>query len=189
MILMIDNYDSFTFNLVHYFEGLDQEVVTYRHDAITVSRAKQLNPDYIVISPGPCTPKESGVSIPLIEAFAGVIPILGVCLGMQCIATVYGGDVIRAPAAVHGKTAQVKHQHQGAFKGLPNPLTVARYHSLVVSAGLPDDLTPTAWIENDDHLLLMGLQHKAHPIYGVQFHPEAILTEAGCDLLQNFLKA
>lgn len=190
MLLMIDNYDSFTYNLVHYFLGLDVEVKTVRHDAITVAEAKALDPKYLVISPGPCTPNESGISMALIEAFAGKIPILGICLGHQCITQCYGGKVVRAPGVMHGKTSRIDHDNSALFAGIPSPFTATRYHSLIAErASFPACLTITATTQQQGETVIMALQHKTLPIYGVQFHPEAILTEQGHTLLQRFLES
>ena len=187
---MIDNYDSFTYNLVHYFLGLDVEVKTVRHDAITVAEAKALDPKYLVISPGPCTPNESGISMALIEAFAGKIPILGICLGHQCITQCYGGKVVRAPGVMHGKTSRIDHDNSALFAGIPSPFTATRYHSLIAErASFPACLTITATTQQQGETVIMALQHKTLPIYGVQFHPEAILTEQGHTLLQRFLES
>lgn len=186
MILMIDNYDSFTYNLVHYLEQLNAEVQVFRNDAITIDQIESLKPTLIVLSPGPCTPLEAGICLAVIEHFKGRIPLLGICLGHQAIAMAFGGKVIKAPAPVHGKLEPIQHDGVGAFKGLNNPLTVTRYHSLVVeAASLPDCLTITATSTDG---LVMGLRHKTMPIEGVQFHPEAILTQQGHDLLANCLK-
>ena len=187
---MIDNYDSFTYNLVQYFQRLDQEVVVKRNDQITLSEIKQLNPDHIVISPGPKSPSEAGVSLSVVEQFKGTYPILGICLGHQTIAQVLGGKVVRAKQVMHGKTSPIYHQHQGMFKGLPNLLTVCRYHSLIVEAhSLPKELKVTAWTQSNTGLRdeIMGLLHNELALEGVQFHPEAILTEQGLALLDNFL--
>ncbi|TMP51949.1 aminodeoxychorismate/anthranilate synthase component II [Pseudoalteromonas sp. S1688] len=190
MLLMIDNYDSFTYNLVQYFQRLDQDVLVKRNDQITLSEIKQLNPDHIVISPGPKNPTEAGVSLSVVEQFKGVYPILGICLGHQTIAQVLGGKVVRAKQVMHGKTSPIYHQHQGMFKGLPNPLTVCRYHSLIVeSHSLPKALEVTAWTQSiaGQRDEIMGLLHNELALEGVQFHPEAILTEQGLALLDNFL--
>jgi len=186
MLLMIDNYDSFTYNLVQYFGELGEDVRVYRNDEITLAEIEQLNPDHIVISPGPCSPAEAGISVPTLQHFAGKKPILGVCLGHQSIGAAFGGKVVRAQQVMHGKTSPVHHNNMGVFRGLPNPLTVTRYHSLAVDrASLPDCLEITAWTDDGE---IMGLRHKQYAIEGVQFHPESILTERGHDLLQNFLK-
>ena len=191
MLLMIDNYDSFTYNLVQYFGELGEDVRVVRNDEIDLAGIAALKPDHIVVSPGPCTPNEAGVSVPLIREFAGRIPILGVCLGHQSIGQAFGGDVVRARQAMHGKTSPVFHHDQGVFAGLNNPLTVTRYHSLVVKREtLPDSLEITAWTQLDDGSAdeIMGLRHKTLNIEGVQFHPESILTEQGHELFANFLK-
>ncbi len=185
MILLIDNFDSFTFNLVQALGSLGAELKVVRNDAITVSQVEALRPDHIVISPGPCTPREAGVSLDIIRAFAGRVPLLGVCLGHQCIGQVFGGQVVRAPVPVHGKTAAVEHQGQGLFRDMPRPFVAARYHSLVVDrATLPGCLEVTAWYDG----LIMGLRHRELPgLEGVQFHPESFLTQDGKRLLANFL--
>ena len=187
---MIDNYDSFTFNLVHYFQALGQEVLVKRNDKITLAEIERLSPQFIVISPGPCEPDTAGLSLAIIEKFAGVIPILGVCLGHQCIAQHFGAKVIKAQKLMHGKTSQISHNGQGLFKGLNNPLEVTRYHSLIVDVNsLPPVLEITAWSKNSagDFEEIMALTHKTLPIASVQFHPEAILTEQGHELLNNFI--
>jgi anthranilate synthase component 2 len=184
---MIDNYDSFTYNLVQYLGELGQEVVVYRNDEIDLDKIKALKPRHIVISPGPCTPNEAGISVPLIKEFAGKIPLLGVCLGHQSIGQAFGGKIIHAKQVMHGKTSQVSHNNTGVFKGLPNPFTATRYHSLVIERKtIPDCLEITAWTEDGE---IMGVRHKTLAVEGVQFHPESILTEHGHDLLNNFLKA
>lgn len=191
MLLMIDNYDSFTYNLVQYFAELGADVAVFRNDEITLEKIEALRPQHIVISPGPCTPNEAGISVPAIRRFAGHIPILGVCLGHQSIGQAFGGDVVRARQAMHGKTSPVFHHDQGVFAGLNNPLTVTRYHSLVVKREtLPDCLEITAWTQFDDGSVdeIMGLRHKTLNIEGVQFHPESILTDQGHELFANFLK-
>jgi len=190
MLLMIDNYDSFTYNLVQYFRELGANVQVYRNDEVSIEEIEQLAPSHLVISPGPCTPNESGISMAAIQAFAGKIPILGICLGHQSIVQVFGGEVIRAKNVMHGKTSLIHHQNTSVFTGLPNPHTATRYHSLVVSADtLPDCFEVTAWCENEagEKEEIMGIRHKALAIEGVQFHPESILTEAGHALLANFL--
>lgn len=185
MLLLIDNYDSFTFNLYQYLAELGAEVEVRRNDAITVAQAEALAPSHLVISPGPCTPAEAGASRDLIVALGPRVPTLGVCLGHQCIGEVFGGRVIRAPEPVHGKTAQVSHTGRGALRGLPSPFEAGRYHSLIVErAGLPNCLEVTA--ETDDGLI-MALHHREYPIEGVQFHPESVLTPMGKDLLRAFL--
>jgi len=183
---MIDNYDSFTFNLVQYLECLKEEVLVYRNDSITLDEISSLDPDMIVLSPGPCTPNEAGICIEVVEKFKGKIPILGICLGHQTIGQVFGGKVIKAIEPVHGKVHPIKHTNKGVFKGLNNPLKVTRYHSLVVEKEtLPDCFEITAETEDGQ---IMGFRHKEYMIEGVQFHPEAILTEMGMELLDNFLK-
>jgi anthranilate synthase component 2 len=191
MLLMIDNYDSFTYNLVQYFAELGADVRVFRNDALTVADVERLDPERIVISPGPCTPNQAGVSLEVIGAFAGRIPILGVCLGHQAIGQVFGGHVIRAGRVMHGKTSPVRHRDQGIFAGLPNPLTATRYHSLVIDrTRLPACLEVTAWTEHQDGSVeeIMGVRHRTLDVEGVQFHPESILTEAGHELLANFLR-
>ncbi|MBF0194358.1 MAG: aminodeoxychorismate/anthranilate synthase component II [Magnetococcales bacterium] len=185
MLLMIDNYDSFTYNLVQYFGQLGAEVEVFRNDAITISQIEKLKPNHIVLSPGPCTPDQAGITLAIIKHFAGKTPILGVCLGHQAIGQAFGGEVIRAPFVMHGKVSNVHHNQAGVFNSLPNPLTATRYHSLVVKKEtLPDCLMVTGWTEDG---LIMGLKHKTMPVEGVQFHPESILTDKGHDLLANFL--
>jgi anthranilate synthase component 2 len=185
MLLMIDNYDSFTYNLVQYFGELGEDVQTYRNDEITLEKITQLKPDRICISPGPCTPHEAGVSVPLLQHFAGTLPILGVCLGHQSIGAAFGGKVIRAQEVMHGKTSPIEHTGVGIFKDLPSPFTVIRYHSLAIErASLPDHLEVTAWTADGE---IMGVRHKNFLIEGVQFHPESILSEHGHALLKNFL--
>lgn len=189
-VLMIDNYDSFTYNVVQYLAELGAEMHTYRNDAIALDEIEALAPSHIVISPGPCTPNEAGISMSAIRHFAGRLPILGICLGHQAIGQVYGGNVVRAPQVMHGKTSKVRHRNQGVFSGLDEPLEVTRYHSLVVDAdSLPECLEVTAWVDDDDVTpgLIMGLRHKTLDIEGVQFHPESILTRQGHELLANFL--
>ncbi|MFC3116430.1 anthranilate synthase component II [Cellvibrio fontiphilus] len=192
MILMIDNYDSFTYNLVQYFGELGADIKVVRNDEITLDEIAALAPEKIVISPGPCTPTEAGVSVDTIKNFAGKIPILGVCLGHQSIGQALGGKVIRAPFVMHGKTSAVYHNNKGIFHGLKNPFQATRYHSLVIEKEtLPDCLEITAWTQNEDGSMaeIMGVKHKTLAIEGVQFHPESILTEHGHDMLSNFLKA
>ncbi len=187
---MIDNYDSFTFNLVQYLGELGQQVKVVRNDALDVAALRALEPSHIMISPGPGTPDDAGVSLALIEQLAGEVPIFGVCLGHQAIGQAYGGKVVRAKQIMHGKTSPVRHRGQGVFAGLADPLEATRYHSLVVAQdGLPDCLEVTAWTENPDGSLdeIMGLKHRTLPVEGVQFHPESILTRHGHDLLRNFL--
>lgn len=191
MLLMIDNYDSFTYNLVQYLQALGAEVKVIRNDAMTVDAIGKLAPERIVISPGPCTPNEAGVSLEVIERLGPHTPILGVCLGHQSIGQAYGGDVVRAGNIMHGKTSAIRHQGKGVFAGLPDGYEATRYHSLVVDREtLPDSLEITAWTENEDGSFeeIMGLRHKQHPVEGVQFHPESILTQHGYALLKNFLE-
>jgi anthranilate synthase/aminodeoxychorismate synthase-like glutamine amidotransferase len=188
MLLLIDNYDSFTYNLVQYLGELGAEVVVERNDRIAIDEIRQLGPDHIVISPGPCTPNEAGISVELVRQLAGTVPILGVCLGHQSIGQAFGGDVIRAPEIAHGKTSEIHHRGEGLLAGLPDPFTATRYHSLIVrESTLPECLRVTAWTEAP-HRLIMGMEHRSLPVYGVQFHPESILTEVGKQLLGNFLK-
>jgi len=186
MLLMIDNYDSFTYNLVQYLGELGQDMKVYRNNKITIPEIEKMNPDRIVISPGPCTPKEAGVSIGVIRHFSGKIPILGVCLGHQAIGDAFGGDVIRAPYLMHGKTSLIYHDNQTIFSGLPNPFEATRYHSLIIKREtLPAVLAISAWTEDG---IIMGVRHRECKLEGVQFHPESILTNVGKDLLRNFLK-
>ena len=189
MLLMIDNYDSFTFNLVQYFGELGADVVVKRNDEIDLDGIQALNPDQLVISPGPCTPNEAGVSVAAIEHFAGKIPILGVCLGHQSIGQAFGGRIVHAREIMHGKTSPVYHADTGVFSGLDNPFTATRYHSLVIEKeSLPDCLEITAWTEKDGEMdEIMGVRHRELDVQGVQFHPESILTEHGHDMLRNFL--
>ncbi len=185
MLLMIDNYDSFTYNIVQYFGQLGEEVHVHRNDKITLAEIELLQPARLVISPGPCSPEEAGISVAAIRHFAGKIPILGVCLGHQSIGTAFGGTVVRSSTLMHGKTSPIHHDGKELFKDLPNPFQATRYHSLIVDRPtLPDCLETTAWTENGE---IMGLRHKTLPLWGVQFHPESILTEAGMELLNNFL--
>ena len=187
MLLMIDNYDSFTYNLVQYFGELGAEVNVYRNDAITLEQVAAWRPEKIVISPGPCTPTEAGISVPLIQRFAGEIPILGVCLGHQAIGQAFGGRILRARRVMHGKLSTIRHHGGGIFAGLNNPLTATRYHSLVIDRiGLPECLEVTAESEDGE---IMGVRHRQLAVEGVQFHPEAILTEQGHEMLANFLNA
>lgn len=191
MLLMIDNYDSFTYNLVHYFAELGQQVKVERNDALSVAEVDALEPDFIVLSPGPCTPNEAGICVPILERLSGKYPVFGVCLGHQSIGQAFGGKVVRARTIMHGKTSQIHHLGIGAFAGLPSPFEATRYHSLVVEREtLPECLEITAWTQNEDGSLdeIMGLRHKTLPVEGVQFHPESILTEHGHDLLRNFLQ-
>ncbi|MEJ2108010.1 MAG: aminodeoxychorismate/anthranilate synthase component II [Acidiferrobacteraceae bacterium] len=185
MLLMIDNYDSFTYNLVQYLGELGQDVRVFRNDAITTDEIDALAPDHIVVSPGPCTPNEAGVSVETIQRFAGRIPILGVCLGHQSIGQAFGGKIVHAKELMHGKTSEIHHINAGVFAGLPNPFVATRYHSLVVEReSLPDCLEVTAWTADEE---IMGLRHREFAVEGVQFHPESILTEHGHQLLKNFL--
>ncbi len=186
MLLILDNYDSFTYNLVQYFGELGVEMKIFRNDALTVDEVKALAPEKICISPGPCTPNEAGISIDLIRELGATTPILGVCLGHQSIGQVYGGDVVRADRLMHGKTSPIHHNGTSVFADLPNPFEATRYHSLIVKREtLPDCLEITAWTEEQE---IMGLRHKEHPVHGVQFHPESILTEHGKQMLETFLK-
>lgn len=191
MLLMLDNYDSFTFNLVQYLQTLGAEVEVARNDALTVDQIRALAPERIVISPGPCTPNEAGVSLEVIRELGPNTPVLGVCLGHQSIGQAYGGRVVRAGNIMHGKTSRIRHEGRGVFAGLPDAYEATRYHSLVVQRGsLPPELEVTAWTENEDGSFeeIMGLRHREHPVEGVQFHPESILTEHGHALLKNFLE-
>jgi anthranilate synthase component II len=186
MLLMIDNYDSFTYNLVQYLGELGQEVRVYRNDEITVEGVERLKPSHIVISPGPCTPNEAGISVPLIKSLAGSVPILGVCLGHQAIGQAFGGKIVHAKEVMHGKTSPIRHDSRGVFRGLPGGYTATRYHSLVIEkASLPAELEVSAWTDDGE---IMGVRHRALAIEGVQFHPESILTEHGHQLLRNFLQ-
>ncbi len=186
MLLMIDNYDSFTYNLVQYFGELGAKVKVYRNDEITLEQIAALKPAHLVISPGPCSPAEAGISVAAIKAFAGKLPILGVCLGHQSIGAAFGGHIVHAQKLMHGKTSPVHHRGVGVFRGLPNPLTCTRYHSLAIErASLPDCLEITAWTDDGE---IMGVRHKTLDVEGVQFHPESILTERGHELLRNFLE-
>ena len=190
MLLMIDNYDSFTYNLVQYFGELGADVQVHRNDKITIAEIEAINPDKIVISPGPCTPNEAGISLDVIQHFAGKKPMLGVCLGHQSIGQAFGGEIVHANEIMHGKTSPVFHNNNSIFSGLRNPFKATRYHSLVIrKATLPDCFEVTAWTQNEDGSIdeIMGVQHKTLPIEGVQFHPESILTEQGHALLKNFL--
>ena len=185
MLLMIDNYDSFTYNLVQYLAEIGQEVEAVRNDKISIEEINKLNPQYIVISPGPCTPNEAGISLELIEAFKGKIPILGVCLGHQSIGQAFGGKIIHAQTIMHGKTSKISHNNKGVFRGIKNPFIATRYHSLVIEKQtLPNCFDITAWTDDNE---IMGIKHKELAIEGVQFHPESILSEHGHDLLKNFL--
>jgi anthranilate synthase component II len=186
MLLMIDNYDSFTYNLVQYLGELKQDVKVVRNDKIALAEIDALRPQYIVVSPGPCTPNEAGVSVPVIKELGGKYPVLGVCLGHQSIGAAFGGKIIRAKQLMHGKTSMVQHTNKGVFEGLPSPFEATRYHSLVIEREtLPDCLEVTAWTEDGE---IMGVRHKTLPVEGVQFHPESILTQHGHDLLANFLR-
>ena len=190
MLLMIDNYDSFTYNLVQYFGELQADVQVYRNDKITVAEIEKLTPDHLVISPGPCTPNEAGVSLEAIKYFAGKIPILGVCLGHQSIGQAFGGKIVHANAIMHGKTSMIHHKGEGVFKGIESPFEATRYHSLVIEKqSMPECLEITAWTENDKGELdeIMGVRHKELEVEGVQFHPESILTQHGHAMLKNFL--
>lgn len=185
MLLMIDNYDSFTYNLVQYFGELGQDVKVFRNDEITLEQIEQLAPQYLVVSPGPCSPSEAGISVAAIQHFAGKLPIMGVCLGHQSIGQAFGGHIIHAKQLMHGKISPVHHNNVGMFRDLPNPVTCTRYHSLVIEREtLPDCLEITAWTDDGE---IMGVRHKTLPIEGVQFHPESILTEQGHAMLNNFL--
>ena len=186
MLLFIDNYDSFTYNIVQYFAELGQEISVRRNDDITLDEIAELRPQYLVIGPGPCSPKEAGISVPALRRFAGQIPILGVCLGHQAIGEAFGGRIVRAQELMHGKVSPVHHTNNGVFAGLPNPVNCTRYHSLAIErASLPECLDITAWTADGE---IMGVRHKQHAVEGVQFHPEALLTEHGHDMLANFLK-
>ncbi len=186
MLLMIDNYDSFTYNLVQYIGELGEDIRVYRNNKITLSQIEALAPDKLVISPGPCTPKEAGISVAAIKRFAGRLPILGVCLGHQCIGEAFGGNIIRAARLMHGKTSEVYHDGRSVFTGLPNPFTATRYHSLIIERNsIPDCLQISAWTKENE---IMGVRHKELAVYGVQFHPESIITQYGKKLLGNFLK-
>ena len=185
MIIIIDNYDSFTYNLVQQIGAFGEKMEVYRNDKVSIEEIEDKMPDHIIISPGPCTPKEAGISNDIIKKFSGKIPILGVCLGHQCIAYTYGADVVRARRLMHGKTSMIKHDGKTIFKGLPNPFVATRYHSLIVKEDtLPDFLEVTARADDDE---IMGIRHKEYPLEGVQFHPESFLTEEGPRLLKNFL--
>jgi anthranilate synthase component 2 len=191
MILMVDNYDSFTYNVVQYLAELKADVQVHRNDQITLAEIEKLAPEKIVISPGPCTPNEAGISVEAIKHFAGKIPILGICLGHQSIGQAFGGEIVRAKQVMHGKTSLIQHNNSGVFSGLTNPFEATRYHSLVINQNtLPACLEVTAWTQNDDGTLdeIMGVRHKELAVEGVQFHPESILTQHGHDLLNNFLK-
>lgn len=192
MLLMIDNYDSFTYNLVQYFGELGQEVQTFRNDEITLEQIEALNPEYLVISPGPCTPNEAGISVQAVTYFANKLPILGVCLGHQSIAVAFGGEIITAKHIMHGKVSAVYHHDNSVFSKINNPVNTTRYHSLVANQiNLPDCFETTAWTLDDEGGIeeIMGIKHKTYNIHGVQFHPESILTEQGREMLQNFLNS
>lgn len=185
MLLVIDNYDSFTYNLVQYFQCLQQEVIVFKHDKISLNEIKQLNPRYIVISPGPKSPDEAGISLAVIQEFYQYIPILGICLGHQCMAKAFGGTIISAPEIMHGKTSTILHNYQGIFNNIPNLFQAARYHSLAVDvASLPSCFSIDAWAKDT----IMAISHRQYPLFGLQFHPEAILSQYGLQLLENFLK-
>ncbi len=186
MLLMIDNYDSFTYNLVQYLGELGADIRVFRNDKITISEIRRMSPERIVISPGPCTPKEAGISVKVVKEFAGKIPILGVCLGHQSIGAAYGGDIVNAPRLMHGKTSMISHDGKSIFRGLANPFEATRYHSLIVQREtLPDCFEVSAWTDEGE---IMGIRHRELLVEGVQFHPESILTKVGHDLLKNFLK-
>jgi anthranilate synthase/aminodeoxychorismate synthase-like glutamine amidotransferase len=186
MLLMIDNYDSFTYNLVQYLGELGEDIRVFRNDRITIAGIKKMDPERIVISPGPCTPNEAGISVKTVQHFAGKIPILGVCLGHQSIGAAYGAKIVNAPRLMHGKTSIIYHDEKTIFKNLPNPFEATRYHSLIIKKNtLSDDFEITAWTDRDE---IMGIRHKKLLVEGVQFHPESILTKVGKDLLRNFLK-
>jgi anthranilate synthase/aminodeoxychorismate synthase-like glutamine amidotransferase len=190
MIFVLDNYDSFTYNLVQYLGELGAEVVVRRNDQVTVAQVERLAPEHIVVSPGPCTPQEAGISIELVRHFAGRVPILGVCLGHQAIGAAFGGEIVRAPKLMHGKTSQIMHDNRTIFQGLPLPLTATRYHSLIVEQkNLPPQLEISAYTtESDDSRVIMGLRHRQFAVEGVQFHPESVLTAEGKKLMANFLR-
>ena len=190
MVFVLDNYDSFTYNLVQYLGELGAEVVVRRNDQVTVAGVEAMRPDRILLSPGPCTPQEAGISIELVRHFAGKVPVLGVCLGHQAIGAAFGGEIVRAPKLMHGKTSEVQHDGKTIFRGLPSPMTATRYHSLIVQEkGLPEDLEISAYAtENGGSRVIMGLRHKRFPVEGVQFHPESVLTVEGKKLISNFLQ-
>jgi anthranilate synthase/aminodeoxychorismate synthase-like glutamine amidotransferase len=190
MVFVLDNYDSFTYNLVQYLGEMGEEVLVNRNDQVTIEQIAALKPSHIVVSPGPCTPQEAGISIELIRHFAGKVPVLGVCLGHQAIGAAFGGKVVRAAHLMHGKTSQVEHDGRTLFRGVPSPMQATRYHSLIVSEdGLPGELEISAHtVDQDGTRVIMGLRHKRYPIEGVQFHPESVLTQNGRDLLRNFLQ-
>lgn len=186
MLLMIDNYDSFTYNLVQYLGELGEDIRVYRNDKITISRIEKLHPEKIVISPGPCTPREAGISIRVVQHFAGRIPVLGVCLGHQAVGAAYGAEIVNAPRLMHGKTSMIHHDGKTIFNNLPNPFEATRYHSLIIKKEtLSDEFDITAWTDRNE---IMGIRHKKYILEGVQFHPESILTTVGKDLLKNFLE-
>lgn len=186
-VLVVDNYDSFTYNLVQYLGELGAEPIVWRNDRFRLEEVEALDPDRILLSPGPCTPFEAGLSIPLVQAYASRYPILGVCLGHQAIGAAFGARVVRAPVILHGKVSSIRHTGTGVLRGLPDPFTAARYHSLAVT-DLPEELLLTAWAEEAGGRTVMGLRHRAYPVHGVQFHPESYLTEAGKLILKNFLE-
>jgi len=190
MVFVLDNYDSFTYNLVQYLGEMGEEVLVKRNDQVTIEQIAELKPSHIVISPGPCTPQEAGISIELIRHFAGKVPVLGVCLGHQAIGAAFGGKVVRAAHLMHGKTSQVEHDGRTVFRGVPSPMQATRYHSLIVSEdGLPGELEISAHtVDQSGTRIIMGLRHKHCPVEGVQFHPESVLTQNGRDLLRNFLQ-
>ena len=185
-VLVVDNYDSFTFNLVQYLGELETEVEVWRNDRFGLSDVEKLAPDAVVVSPGPCTPSEAGNSVELIRQYGSQLPILGVCLGHQSIASAYGGRVVRATGVMHGKVSAICHNSTGVFRGLPAPFEATRYHSLIVR-DLPEELEVNAWVDEGDERVVMGVRHLTHPVWGVQFHPESILTQHGFDMLRNFL--
>jgi len=188
MVFVLDNYDSFTYNLVQYLGELGAEVVVRRNDQISVAEIDDMHPDHILISPGPCTPHEAGISVPLVQKLAGKVPILGVCLGHQAIGEAFGGKIIRAPKLMHGKTSEVMHDNRTIFQGMPMPLTATRYHSLIVEEkSLPEELEISAWTSDGTSRTIMGFRHKSLPVEGVQFHPESVLTHEGKKLIANFL--
>jgi anthranilate synthase/aminodeoxychorismate synthase-like glutamine amidotransferase len=189
MVFVLDNYDSFTYNLVQYLGELGVDVVVRRNDQVTIEEVQNLNPERILLSPGPCTPEDAGITIDLVKNFAGKVPLLGVCLGHQAIGAAFGGKVIRAPHLMHGKTSEVRHDNKTIFHGLPSPMTATRYHSLIVEeSSLPDELEVSAYTtERDGTKTIMGLRHRKFPVEGVQFHPESVLTSAGKKLVENFL--
>ena len=191
MVFVLDNYDSFTYNLVQYLGELGARVEVRRNDEVTVEEVEAMHPEHIVVSPGPCTPREAGISIELIRHFAGKVPILGVCLGHQAIGAAFGGQVVRAKNLMHGKTSQVEHDGKTLFRGLPSPMTATRYHSLIVAEdGLPSDLEVSAWtLDKDGTRVIMGLRHRKFSVEGVQFHPESVLTDEGKKLVANFLRS